>query len=204
MDYKGLSASVYRVIRHPSQWTKKDYERVSKMATLLEEEIEAELAKVGLVSSDDIKVVNTIIEEKTEIKEQPQEVLSLMQRIILTEDEKVVPVPSKSIEIKPIIKYKEGDEKRYMVTIICNGLQSKPSFQIFKGNDIKETDFRTDQVTRSQMVYYAVIDTADQMQIRNEVSRLFIASTITALTEYPIDWIPLQYKSIWQERTKIK
>lgn len=216
MDYKTLSEMLYKVVKHPSQWNNQDVKRAGKMEKILQREIEKELSTIGLVAEagNAIKpevVSNEVIQTVAQSELKPT---SLMERMFAEQDAKLDEEILKNTGNKPAIttainnttddemKLKQA-EARYFVTIICSLVIKKPVFQIFKGDNIVEKDFRTDQITRTDSVFYAVID-ASERDIRSTVPEYFINGFITSMVKYDTDWVPPQYKGVWQNRTKIK
>lgn len=132
---------------------------------------------------------------------------SLMSRIFAEQDMAVDPTPIKKEEVSKVVSEQKVDaslEKRFFVTIACNGLQSKPPFQIFKGGDIVEQNFRTDEITRHQYTYFIVVDGEKISDMIPQIKSYFVNAEVVTYIEYPIDWTPLQYSTIWQNRTKLK
>jgi hypothetical protein len=138
------------------------------------------------------------------------EQLSFLQRVVTEQDQQmdkeIVKHAEivKEIEIEKKISHPEGELKRYLITVVCKGLKNKPSFQIFKGHDIIDKDFRTDQVTQHDQQYYAVVDGKSKPEILEAVNAYFNGAYVSLYVEHPLDWIPPQYSTIWQDRTKIK
>ena len=238
MEYKELAETVYKIFKSDSQWNNKDYQRLIKVEQILQEEIEKELAKAGLIESNhqfnDVKPMN-IVDVKESIKntfdfvykDENEENLDLSENIKTLADEVITNIkPQSFLERviidadaafdKEIITQKEVNKpkveeielsymplKRYMITIICTGIQSKPKFQIFKGDDIIDKDFKTDTVISHQQVYFAVIDTVDKKNVFDEIKKHFSNAYISDYNEQKIDWIPSHYQTIWQNRTKL-
>ena len=227
MEYRQLAENVYRVTKHHSQWNNQDRKRVETILRILQEEIEAELSKAGFVatpatSTKGVQVVSektaevapvselrTIDEKRTvdNITEAIAEPMSLFQRIIIEQDNQVDSDESKNVVVKTaattVAAIKpEGPEKRYYVTIKCSGVKSKPAFQIFKGIDVVAKDFQTDEILNTQKTFYAVIDSS-RNEIAAEVDKHFTGAYISDFVEAAPDWVPPQYKTIWQNKTKL-
>lgn len=233
MDYLNIAETLYKVVKHQVQWNNQDTKRIAKISRILQKELESKLAADDIVilkkkpakSAPDKKSVNIVqpvLEakpEETEIPVKLEEVKpeetdmtvtqpqSLMERIFMEQDAAMdkytVVEPKKEdkhIEIDPNIIV---HEKRYFVTFVCTSMSKKPMFQIFKGDDIVNTDFRTGLLIDKQCVYYAVID-ADRNTIQTELNKYFVNLMVSNVVEQTADWIPPQYKNIWQNRTKIK
>ena len=60
MDYLDLMTRVYRVVRHQSQWTKKDTQRVEKMAKLLQIDKEICLMPKGYETKVNDGIADTV------------------------------------------------------------------------------------------------------------------------------------------------
>lgn len=217
MDYKKLAELSYKVFRPSSKWEVRDRIRINKIAELLQTEIEKELANAGIIAADEITEESThdvpasisrIVEEPV-LQTAPR---SLMERIFTEQDEAIDLVVKTEVSytvVPEIVRPKAHTkanvattEQRYFITIICNGLIKKPSFQIFKGEDIIEKDFKTDAVTMHNNVYYAVVDGLLE-DIREVVRESFVSAYVSTYTENGFDYVPPQYKTIWQDRTKI-
>jgi hypothetical protein len=214
MDYKKLAELSYKIFRPASKWEVRDRIRINKIAELLQTEIEKELANAGIVAADennsDVPAsISRIVEEQPVVQSAPR---SLMERIFTEQDEAIDLVVKTDVSytvvpeiVRPKAQVKANvatTEQRYFITIICNGLIKKPSFQIFKGEDIIEKDFKTDAVTMHNNVYYAVVDGLLE-DIREVVRESFVSAYVSTYTENGFDYVPAQYKTIWQDRTKI-
>lgn len=212
MDYKTLSEMLYKVVKHPSQWNIQDVKRAGKMKKILEREIEKELSTIGLVAEVP-GIVNTQTHDEEFIKVEPQQPVSFMERVFAEQDATLDadiisrPVAVSTQPTKPVNRINSvvlvQGEGRYFVTVICSSIIRKPAFQIFKGDNITEKDFVSDQVTRTNAVFYAVVDGAES-DIRTAVSECFLDSFIPSMVLHETDWVPPQYKNVWQNKTKIK
>lgn len=141
---------------------------------------------------------------------------SLLQRIVMDQDnqliqdildEKTQENIDKNIEVKDKVQMfndsiNDSIDKRYKVQITCHSIIKKPNFQIFKGTDILETDFRTDAIVRHDKVYNAYIDTNDRANLFTELANYFVNPQLK-ISEVDINEIPIEYASIWQNRTKL-
>lgn len=217
MDFHDLATNVYKKFKHYSQWNKQDAKRLSLIETFLQEEIEKELALVGLIPTELVSVQTELVHATIEtLNEQRQnkinnntEPMSLMQRVFAEQDATINNDLDNKKEIdvtvghvkKPRIT-DETQDKRYYVTIMCSGTKTKPSFQIFKGHDVIATDFKTDEVITHQYTFYAVVD-GTRPEIAAKVDEHFINAYISVFVEQIPDYIPPQYKTIWQNRTKM-
>lgn len=229
MEYIKLAELLYRVVKHPVQWNNQDVKRIGKIEKILQREIEAELASVGLVAvTSDAPELHEAPEQKIEavittkpvpgvntpgIDVQPK---SLMERVFAEQDEKLVDEikktePKKQTDTaKTVVKEKttaksedDGEVKRYSMNIICTGVSAKPPFQIYKGEDIVNKDFQTDRIMSTQYVFFAVVD-CTKKHATEAVNKYFVDAYVSNMEEHELDWIPPQYKTIWQNKTKIE
>jgi len=207
MDYKQLAENSYKVFKHFSQWNKQDLKRIDTVAKLLQTEIEKELAKAGLVESSSVSTTDSVQVTTPRIiqVETIAEPLSLLQRIVSEQDNAVEVMEPKTVvtEKVQVAKVKSDTiDKRYFVTIMCTAVKSKPSFQLFKGLDITATDFKTDEILSNHHTFYTVID-SNRADIAAEIDKHFLNAYISEIVEHDSEWIPPQYKAIWQNKTKL-
>jgi len=168
------------------------------------------------------EVIEALIESEDNNEElivmKPGEPMSLLQRITMDQDNQIVQDILREAEEKLEEKTKdlstenkakvfsdiaEGyTNKRFKVDIICDSIYKKPNFQIFKGKNIDERDFKSEKVIRRKLVFFAYIDTDKQQNIRETIPTYFANATAN-ITEVDIDVIPIQYQQIWQNKTNL-
>jgi len=205
MDYKTLSEMLYKVVKHPSQWNLQDIKRAGKMQKILQREIEKELSLVSSVAVND----GVIKSDETPVTTS-QEHVSFMQRIFTEHDATFDASIINQAPGKDTIEKNNVDVTapvtvgcRFFVTIICSSIIKKPPYQIFRGDDIIEKDFMTDQVTKTNSVIYAVID-ATVSDITTTLNEYFTEACIISTVMHNSDWVPQQYKTVWHNKTKLK
>jgi hypothetical protein len=229
MEYIKLAELVYKVVKHPSQWNNQDVKRIGKMEKILKREIESELASVGLVAVDateddktTVTEVNdnvTTTEPVVEVNTQDIQPVSFMERVFAEQDQKLDETikmePKKPLadrysadalqkpkENVPASNSRDG-VKRYSMNIVCGGVIGKPPFQIFKCDDIVEKDFKTDQITNTQYVFYTVIDGVHK-DITEALTKYFANAYITGMTQQADDYVPPQYAAYFRNQTKLE
>ena len=119
-----------------------------------------------------------------------EEHLSLMVRIFAEQDLEKIPEPVYKAPINPLL------EKRYYLTIVCEGIKNDPIIQVFKGHDFMDNN-------KQKTVYYTVIDTDNVNILNHVVSKYFINGIIIGNQKFTLAWKPLQYLSIWEDKTKL-
>lgn len=255
MDYTQLSEKLYEIVKAKVSWRKNDRDKIAFITKFLQENIERELSKIGLVPSDastsglaiteealdslpehtltvapentldlveqrtnvtvenklhdnvamskpDLKIFSELPVNETQVAREPH---TLLQRIVVEADEIVPPVEKtnepKVKQAKPAAV--DGEVKRYYIEITCSAIITKPKFQIFKAPDIRETDFKTDNVIKQATVFNAVVDVASKSEIQEVVAKHFAGGYLSKMEPQEQEWIPPQYATIWQNRTSL-
>jgi len=225
MNYNKFATKIYSTIntKDESTWTKKDHLKVNEIEFILKDEIARDKRAVKYKekkqSSDVQNTVTTddsttfylnekeITEENSIVHVGP---MSLLHRLTVEQDLEVqqtnekITISNESVSNMNTVSIGNNESiiKRYFVELTCVQIIKKPPFQIFRINDIVETDFRTDEVTNQRVVYHFYIDTDNVEKIRKSVPEYFIDGSISNITEFE-NTIPLQYTNIWQNRTKL-
>lgn len=120
----------------------------------------------------------------------------------INDDKIVIETPERTAEI--LTEYTENAiKKRYKIDIICDSIIKKPNFQIFKGKNIIDTDFRNNTVTRTRMLFIGYVDAENRNSIMDALKECFVNPQLSVMLEVPNDEIPPIYQQIWQNRTKL-
>ena len=204
---RDLAEELYRSFKSQVLWKDVDFKRIDKFEKIIKRKFALDL---------DAQVKKAVEEQIVAVEKEPEEELiqiehqTLLQRIIADQDNQFIQdiIQSEATEEKPVVEQfntivEGATEKRYHIKITCTGIKKKPNFQVFKGTDVVEKDFRTDAILSHKFVYYAFVDTFDKKEIEEVVPEYFINAYISDVYETTFDSIPANYKSIWQNRTKL-
>lgn len=224
MSYREIVEKIYRVVRHQSQWREKDKERVERMAKLLQIEIESEMLKAGFVPIGEANNIEMFSQESKPIqtsetlallKEMNDKITKLQEQNSLNSNlgsyTEVHNTETVKDEIKNPVKnvidvFKEKNimgKKRWFITLHCDNMIKKPSFQLF-GSDLHiERDFKTDEILKQKIVYHFVLDIENVSLADNYLSSCFHNYSIISQEEHTLDWIPTQYQTIFRHQTSI-
>lgn len=196
--YDKLALETYKIFKHFSQWNNQDKKRILLVEELLQKEIESELEKIGIIKSEP---------EIVKIESTP-EPLSLLQRIIseqdtIVDDNSMTPKKTLVERYAKVVTEPVIETTRYYVTIICHSVKSKPAFQIFKAHTITNKDFKTDEILSTNCTFTAVIDSPSRADISVAVDKHFVNAYISECVQHDSNWIPAQYQTIFQNKTKL-
>jgi hypothetical protein len=220
---KDIAEELYRSFKSQVLWKEVDFKRIEKFKKIISRrfilELNTEVQKLSISSEEIIeikKVADTLVLPTDNLVQVDHQ--TLLQRIVEAQDEQFNinenniienDFPTQGIDAAKVLMSELNKavnllkDKRYFITIECDGIIKKPNFQLFKDADIIEKNFRTDQITRQRSIFKGYVDTHDRVNIYETIKEYFINAGISDIIEVSIDEIPVRYKDIWQNRTKL-
>ncbi len=201
INFRNIAEELYKFIKSETIWKDIDIKRVNKFEKILIKHFKN--AKIEQTPT----IVETIKEEFGEVNH-----ATLLQRIMSEQDEQVdntiitdslSKLEAKHALVEDIKVVDLNNIKRYYVEIHSNGLRTKPNYQIFKGEDIVEKEFLTDNISKHTYVFIAFIDHDNELDIRQDVTLNFINGVVNNIYPVANDYIPVSYANMWQNRTTI-
>lgn len=224
---RSISEELYRVFKSKVLWKDVDFKRLDTFDKILKKRfalaIDEQIQKIAeTYVKEKPEVIETKISDLPAVAEAKQEELiqlehaTLLQRIVEAQDDaltesiitthKEKEVYDKEVKTEQLVKqYKnnidELKDKRFYIKIQCTGIIKKPNFQVFALPSFIEKHPVTDAIIKQESVYEAYVDTNLKELIFDTIPQYFQNGILSEVRQVENDFVPMNYKHIWQERT---